>query len=423
MKHCLSYSFYSTRLKLVIAILLITIIEPASLLSQSPEFTDCYEHNHIIMNGDDWSGLRNNLSDLSKLTDGKFQILQIGDSHIQADFSAAVVRICVQEEFGNGGRGCIAALRIAGTNQPVDYSMTIDVPANRRSRLLSKEWTTEMGVTGVSVAFDESKRKLHISTNSENMSFTTLILLHANGPGYKSALIADSIFIGDQISAYATKFTLPNLVDSVTLETSFDSPFFGAYLLNSQPGVVYNAIGNNGACFLHYNKITNFAEQTKVFSPQLIILSLGTNEAFGNESAESIYNDIDILISNLKAANPKAKFLLTTPMECQKKITRTTYRRVKIKKGKYRRKSRRISTFITNQRIAEVRDVILKYGTDNQIPVWDLYDISGGKGASTKWLNNGLMNPRDHVHCTQKGYMLRGTLLAHALLMELKTND
>ena len=60
--------------------------------------------NHIIMNGDNWASLRSRLSDIENLPEGKFRILQIGDSHIQADMSAAVVRRTLQGEFGNGGR-------------------------------------------------------------------------------------------------------------------------------------------------------------------------------------------------------------------------------------------------------------------------------------------------------------------------------
>lgn len=375
--------------------------------------------NHIIMNGDNWASLRSRLSDIENLPEGKFRILQIGDSHIQADMSAAVVRRTLQGEFGNGGRGCIAALRMAGTNQPVDYRMSADTAALRCSRLLGKEWQAGMGVTGVAVEFASPERTLRIATDAECGGFTSVTLLHGNGAGYAAAMIADSLYMGTPLTPYATRYDLGATTDSLTLATSFDSPFFGAILLRNNRGLVLDAIGNNGACYSSYLKIADFAKQTAVFAPELIILSLGTNEAFGTESDEQIYACIDSIISQLRSVHKHAKFLLTTPMECHKKVWRTTKRRMK--RGKYR--SRRTMAFVTNKRVAEVRKVILRYGSERKVPVWDLYEVAGGDGASAKWLNVGLMNPRDHVHCLKSGYELRGSLLADALLERLREQE
>lgn len=390
--------------------------------AQSLDFVNT-EANHIKMNGDNWSRLRRDIADLEKLPDGKFQILQIGDSHIQADHSAAVVRRTLQSEFGNGGRGCIAALRMAGTNQPEDYRLTTGVEPNKRGRLLSKEWPAGMGVTGVAVKFKSPEQRLRVATNVESGGFKSVTLLHAKGPGYASAMIADSLMVGEPITPFATRYELADSTDSVTIATSFDSAFYGAYLLNQGAGVVFNAIGNNGACYSHYSLIPDFAEQTKLFSPSLIILSLGTNEAFGKESVDSIYADIDRLVKMLKEAHPRAKFLLTTPMECQKKVSRRVWRKVKNKKGKYVSVRRRVRSFVVNERIEEVRNVILRYGVENKIPVWDLYEVAGGKGASKEWIDNGLMNKRDHVHCLKGGYELRGSLLVDALLEQLRGGE
>lgn len=399
-------------------ILILPVMCIVTGMAQTLDFIDT-EANHIIMNGDNWSHLRKELANLDDLQDGKFQILQIGDSHIQADFSAAVVRRTLQSLYGNGGRGCVAALRMAGTNQPVDYRMYADTVASKRARLLSKDWQSGMGVTGVSVQYYEPDRRLHIDVDAECGGFSSVVLLHAKGAGYASAMIGDSIVLGHPVSQYATRFNLCHNVDSVTMATSFDSPFYGAYLLNSKNGLVFNAIGNNGACFSHYSLIPDFSEQTTLFFPSLIILSMGTNEAFGGESTDCIYADIDRLVKALKKSNPKAKILLTTPMECQKKIARTVRKRVKIRKRKYRTINQKVTAFAINRKIESVREVILRYGKENGVPVWDLYAVAGGEGASAKWLDNGLMNPRDHVHCLQSGYELRGALLSDALLEQL----
>ena len=400
-----------SRYTIVTAIYLLT---SAISLAQTLDYINA-DANVIAMNGDNWSTLRSSLASLQE-NNASISILQIGDSHIQADWSASVVRQRLQSEFGNAGRGCIAALRLAGTNQPEDYRLSADTAALCSSRLLAKEWKAGMGVTGVAVTFASPEHRLKIATDAECGGFSSVTLLHQPGPGYATAIINDSLLVGEPVTPSATRYRLDCTVDSLSLRTSFDSPFSGAYLQLNSPGVEFNAIGNNGACFSSYLNIPDFAELTRVFSPSLIILSMGTNEAFGSDSDEQIYCSIDTLVQHLRKVHPSAKFLLTTPMECHKKVTRATRRR---RRGRYRK----TTAFVTNRRVAEVRNVILRYGRDHKLPVWDLYVIAGGEGASAKWIADGLMNPRDHVHCLKSGYELRGALLSDALLKQLKPTE
>ena len=66
-----------------------------------------------------------------------------------------------------------------------------------------------------------------------------------------------------------------------------------------------------------------------------------------------------------------------------------------------------------------VRNAIIKYGKENGIAVWDLYEIAGGDGSAAKWVSNSLLSSRDHIHCTIAGYQLQGQLLAEAILEQL----
>lgn len=357
------------------------------------------EANRIMMNGDDWSGLANELAGLELLPDSKFQILQIGDSHIQAGHIPAVVRRTLQGIYGNGGRGLVAALKLVGTNEPGDYRLTADATPSASCRLLNKKWPVTMGVTGVSAMFAKPEREITVSVVPECGGFCSVTLLHAKGGGYLPATVNGQAVAGEHVTPYATCYALDGVADSVIVSTSVESPIFGAYLLNPGPGVVVNAIGNNGACYSDYLCVPDFAEQTKIFNPSLIILSMGTNEAFSSMTVDSICSSIDSLVTMLRQAHPGAKFLLTTPMECHKKTGG----------GKNRR-------FVVNARVKEVRDLILRYGEENGVPVWDLYEVAGGDGAANQWIVNGLMNKRDHVHCLLPGYELQGSLLVDALI-------
>ena len=386
-------------LRKIIAILIVALLFTISTEAQELDFirTDI---NSIEMNGDDWSCLEKKIDSLALPEGRKFNILHIGDSHIQADFMTSVTRRLLQQQFGNGGRGCIAALKLAGTNQPDNYSLTADAAPAAKCRLTRPGKAITPGMTGIGVAFKSPHRRITVTLHGDDSLFSRIALLHSPSKGYDTAYVdGNRPLPGVRLSEYATGYDLAAEVQSSTIKVDIDGTFYGAYLTNDQAGVIYNTIGNNGACYSDYLKIKDFAGQTEILAPDLIILSFGTNEAFGQTDDNEIYANIDRLIASLKASNPDAKFLLTTPMECQRRIRRARY--------------------AINRRIASVRNVIVKYGKENHIPVWDLYEIAGGEGSSRRWLQNGLLSARDHVQCQIIGYELQGSLLADALLYRL----
>ena len=95
------------------------------------------------------------------------------------------------------------------------------------------------------------------------------------------------------------------------------------------------------------------------------------------------------------------KFLLTTPLETQKKTS-----------GGYRIQSS----------VADVRDIIMNYCRTHNIAVWDFYRVGGGSGASNRWLKAHYMKT-DHLHLGNDGYHLQGQLLATALLRLMNGED
>ena len=226
------------------------------------------------------------------------------------------------------------------------------------------------------------------------------------------------MFIGRTAGRYATTIDLPTLTDTVSMRVPTAGAFYGVIVENDNSGVIVSSIGNNGATYSMYCAIPDFAEQMEVFHPSLIIISLGTNEAFGNLNGVS--TDVDRLVTMLRTRFPKAHLLLTTPMECHRKVSTTVKKRVKNRRGRWRTVRRKSTTYAVNDKVAQMRDIILTYGKANKIAVWDLYTIAGAHGAASQWINAGLMNPNDHIHCKDEGYALQGSLLANALLKALQ---
>jgi lysophospholipase L1-like esterase len=403
--------------------LILLLLFSLPLAAQEIDFIN-NDANRIVLNGDDWSALRKALKSPKSWHDGKFQLVQIGDSHIQPDIMTAQVRRRMQDKWGNGGRGLIPAFYLAKTNEPTDYILKSSTRVKDYSRILSRNWTTDIGLTGVAVRFDTAYTELYIKAKVDGDQFTRVTLLHAPKGGYETASSSGEIFFAKEISPWAQQFQLKQRTDTVTLGVPCPSDFYGAILTNDKRGVMVHSIGNNGATYSSYCKVADFGEQLKVLQPQLVIISLGTNEAFGNLTG--VENYITRFITDIRKHNPKARFLLTTPMECQKRVSRQVAQQVKVGGGKRKKKARyktvykTVTSYAANEKVNQVRQLILDYGRRHKIATWDLYQVAGGSGASNKWVAAGLMNPSDHLHQLESGYELQGMLLADALLDALK---
>ena len=371
---------------------LVTTFLATTATAQEIDFIQLGE-NHITYNGDDWSALRRKIHDKRAWTGGKFSIVQVGDSHIQPGILTDQVRKALQRVYGNGGRGLIAPLALAGTNEPRDYVISSTTAVTAKSRLMSRTWPVENGLTGVSVQFGGQRTSLTLRAKNDDDRFSTVTLFHAPRGSYESARVGDDVVMAREPSPYASTFVLNGSRNEVTLEDlPCQAPFYGAYLLNNTTGVVVSEIGNNGATCALYNKVDNWAEQLKLLRPELVIISLGTNEAYGTPSAMA--TSLDRMVRNIKQAIPGAKILLVTPVETQKGKGRTG--------------------------TAQVRELIINYGKRNRIAVWDMYAVCGGQGSSNKWLSTGLMNNGDRLHQLEPGYTLQGMLLGDALLEAFK---
>lgn len=337
--------------------------------------------NHIQMNGADWSRLRGQLASLAAGQDTIVRMLHIGDSHIQAEFVTNELRRLLQEQYGNAGRGLISPLRLAGTNQPTDYKITYadgskDTKA-LQARLLKCPWPVRPGVTGIAVQpqTDCSIVWENLGDGHDMHSFT---LLTSDGIADKSA----------------------NGGKSLTTAVPAGQSIYGAITENGRPGIIYSAIGNNGACFNDYLLIDTFATATRIFQPSLIVLSMGTNEGFSYMTDKEIERSVRELIHLLRYNHPDADFLVLLPMECQKN----------------RNHGRRpLSPYYdVNVRVAQAKDIINRAAREEGVPVWDFYAVAGGQGASDKWLADKLMNT-DRIHLRKPGYELQANLLYEAL--------
>jgi len=333
-----------------------------------------------------WDSLRKKVARTLSGDTADINILHIGDSHIQAEFVTNHLRKLLQQRYGNSGRGLMSPLRLAGTNQPTDYAIT--APAGSKftqTRLLKYPWPTPPGFTGIAARNDSAELSVTVRPLLPEHAMTQIQLITDRG-----------------VSTY--HFQQP--VDSADCTLHSGETLYGVIAGNSRPGVLYSAIGNNGACFTDYMLIKGFANATRIFGPDLIILSMGTNEGFSSMTDEQIHTSVLDMVKTLRNANPQAAMLILTPMECQKNRNHG---------------HKPLSPYFdVNKRVSQARDIIAATARELNVPVWDFYEVAGGDGASDLWLADKLMNPNDHIHLLKPGYELMGELLYKALVPSLE---
>lgn len=330
----------------------------------------------------------------------QFVIVHLGDSHIQGGTLSGKMRKNLHLFFGNAGRGLISPYRLARSNNPVDYSFESDIKWESE-RMITANTTVPIGVTGMTLSSKDKRANLSFTVSNEgdtlDYSFNRVRFFPSEcSVRFKPESATD---LSDYAVEDSCRWFLKQKRDALTFvpDSTFlsDTPayFSGLSLENGEKGVLYHAIGVNGAHFYDYTNHPELLQQIALLKPHLIIVSLGTNEAFGkNCTKQQVYAQLEAMISSLEQTNPGAQLLLTTPPE--------VYAKQRIK---------RRTVYVVNKRCKLVADVILNYGKERGIPVWDLFSATGGDNSCKIWQKNHLLKS-DRVHFTEKGYTIQADL-------------
>lgn len=365
-------------------------------------FTRAYSFIHPVFNRvSNSAGLDtfyNKLYRLKKGGEGIVSVVHIGDSHIQADFFSGVIRDGLQQFFGNAGRGLVFPYQLARSNAPPDISST----SNTRwqfNRLAHPEIPVSYGVSGYGLRTEAEDASIRFNLKPGNygeQSFNRLRffvdsipsnswMLQAENNDQPFLLKNDSLHFGVVVlEESASSFSLASLPSAGTKE------FYGVSLENSRAGILYHAIGVNGARYDHYNAASLFWKQLTALNADLYIISLGTNEAQAASFNEQAFREqVGLFIQKLKETAPNASLLITTAADSYKK--------------------RR-----PNPVLRQINLSLINYCERNGIPAWDLYQVTNGHGSAYSWSKKGLM-ARDRIHFTADGYRIQGRLLFNAL--------
>lgn len=405
------------------------------------------------------------LQSLESKKEGKVRMVQIGDSHIQADFSTNIIKDIFQQKFGNAGLGFVFPHRLVKTNgsskvnfksnanfsssrnvRPadenpigisgytistsnrnavieVDIKNELDYPNSIRIITPNKERFFNIGFANgnrISLEKQTVKAKNHkvkkeetLSSISRKYGVSIDFIKKANGLKSNKLAIGKSLKVGEE-KEIESEVSIPNfdLVDLTLDDKSFsyhspkaieefylianesksDYKLSGLLLENNQSGITFSGIGVNGAKLSDYNQFDLFFEQMQALNPNLIIVSLGTNESFDRLIAADYIANLEIFIAKMKKSNPNAVILVTTPPPS------TLHKRFE------------------NTYIAEYSKEIIKFAETNKtIAVFDMYQAFGAENGVDLNKKKGFL-AKDEVHYTKDGYEQQGKILAETLL-------
>lgn len=176
-------------------------------------------------------------------------------------------------------------------------------------------------------------------------------------------------------------------------DTQQEATIHGFSLENTQnSGILYHSIGVNGATFQQYGQATDFVKQVAALQPDLVIVSLGTNESVDARlKANELEEAANGLLALIRAQMPSPSLLLTTNPAI-------------LQRGR------------PNAGNAPVRDVLLRVAQAQEAAVWDLQAVMGTAADRMKKWQNADLAQRDGVHFTAEGYALQAELFFQALI-------
>jgi lysophospholipase L1-like esterase len=385
-------------ISLHIILLLVSISAMSQSICDSLSFIKC-QKNNITLSDAEQKKISN------AIESGSLRIVHIGDSHLQAAFFTEKVKQRLSQYFQNdnliASPGFIFPFTMAQTNNPfyfkVDFTGTWT-----RTRNVDDLLNAPVGISGITVSTKSPYSEIKIKMENQKYPykskywFDRVILLHSQDNSLK-------IFANDnpgQKTRLGTSWDFQKSIDSVKFiisnaDTAKNIDLHGFILEQKGAKVQYHTIGVNGSMAKSYLKCTLFDDHLNMLNPTIVILSLGTNEAYAKDfTKEDFIFNFTNLISKIHNTNPDAVLIVTVPND-------------HFKDGQ------------PNKNVAIIRESIFNLSNYFSFGIWDFYEIMGGEGSINEWHKKQLAAD-DKLHFNRKGYELQGELFYQALVNIIK---
>lgn len=339
-------------------------------------------------------------------------VIHLGDSHIQAGHYTVPLREAFTQTWGDGGIGWVGAYRLLGTNAPIHTAIRASASGTTGVKITKQGYDRE-SPTGMVLQTKANRTISYTLQCSDGGSFNRIVVYRQQGTepftlaGTTAGAVAHDTLTTERI--VTDTLLLGQSVSSAQVIAPAATTWYGASLERTSGGVLVHTIGYNGATYYTYSK-GGFTSSVAALKPQLIVLSLGTNESLAWQfDRQGFAEEVARVVRRLQASNPDCAIVLTSPLYSYRKIRTRTRRRGK-RRG-YR------TSYRPNANCKLIAEELQKQAKELGCGYIDLFAHFGGEAGAAKLLSDGILS-RDRVHLTASGYHKAGQAIADALQRE-----
>lgn len=406
-------------------ILVIGIILACGLLKAQEEFLlrpvpdydfAHFERNQIVYPSGDSTMMERFFQKMDSVVfqgQSNLSIMHIGGSHVQAGVLTQQFRDNLLNISPNlmGGQYFVFPFKAGGTNNPAHFTVSSTGEWTYCRNAVHRETDKRMGLAGAAITTTDPEASVSIvsrsrkpNTYTPSFDFNKVTVIGFSETENVVPLVSyDSTIIEGIHDEWKSTYTfqLNDFTDSICI--LFDSvpgefTLTGVLLENGMPGISVHGVGINGASVPSYLRCDDFARDLELIRPDLIIFSIGINDAVEKDfEKECFKRNYDELIQIVCRVNPDCALLFVTNNDSFKRL-------------KGRRKRYEVNP---NGKIVEA--AFMEIGEKYKAAVWDQFEIMGGLKSMQEWEKAGLAQ-KDKVHFTYDGYKLLGDLLYNAFI-------
>ena len=338
--------------------------------------------------------------------EGKVNIVHVGGSHVQGGMLSHTLRMHLGQLAPelNVERGFFFPHRLANTNMPRNIYIRKmgkwegcrnSIPKNNCpwgfSGIDAITYDKDAGFILQSFMENEKPYRFNELRIFEHMASSTMQPFSQPPP---DSIVIDTV-------AGVRRWFFNEMIDSIVVH--FDSvqgdPQYilqGLQMVRPESGLVYHALGVNGAATKSFLRSENFVAQGKYVEPDLVIFGLGINDAYKPDNAwfpEEYGARYDTLVHWFREINPDCEFIFMTNNDSY-----------------YKRR-------LPNEHALDVVKQMQQLSKRHNAAVWDLFGVMGGLNSIAIWEEHRLAKA-DKIHFTSAGYRLNSDLLFWAIWEE-----
>lgn len=344
------------------------------------------------------SALQNVYTTLNQLKEQKrnsFTVMHMGDSHIEIGQFSGEIKKQLIDSYGKGEIGWEFPYQLFNPQSMKVFPLDT-IGSWKRASIKQGKSTIPLGVTGLAFYLEEKSGGLRFDKRLKDEPISKIELLHYMSDKPFSIKCKDANIITRKISEHTAVTTLTFDKAQEKVKVQFDdnaNPIIYALRINAKPtpGITYHKFGVAGSTldqFINYTVL--FQEQLAYIKPELLIISLGTNDSYIDSlNVPRITKELDDFIKKIHKSTPSTSIILTTAPDTKYQNRRP-------------------------QRISEINSIIRnQVNTDPSLVLWDLNHIMGGDNSMEEWCKRLYVNS-DSLHFNPRGYRLQGELFMHA---------